>query len=76
MVNKLLTRIGERWLHEIKYDGHRLIAMIDGGGRLSLVSRNGYDRTEPWRALRPARRRAPRTQKSRSRDSHWCAIAP
>ena len=36
---------GEGWLYEIKHDGHRLIAIVDAGGRLSLVSRNGYDRT-------------------------------
>ena len=41
---------GEGWLHEIKHDGHRLIAIVDGGGRLSLVSRNGYDRTEAFGA--------------------------
>jgi ATP-dependent DNA ligase len=33
---------GDGWPHEIKYDGHRLVAIIDGRGRLSLVSRNGY----------------------------------
>ena len=41
---------GEGWLHEIKHDGHRLIAIVDGGGRLSLISRNGYDRTEAFSA--------------------------
>ena len=41
---------GEGWLHEIKHDGHRLIASVNGGGRLSLISRNGYDRTEAFGA--------------------------
>ena len=45
---------GDGWLHEIKYDGHRLLAIIDRGG-LRLLSRNGHDRTalfrEPFRAL-------------------------
>jgi bifunctional non-homologous end joining protein LigD len=40
---------GDGWLHEIKHDGHRLIAIIDRG-RLSLISRNGYDRTETFAA--------------------------
>ena len=31
-------------LHEVKYDGHRLLAIIAGGER-KLVTRNGYDRT-------------------------------
>ena len=46
---------GEGWLHEIKHDGHRLVAMLPGDGQLMLLSRNGYDRTrlfrEPFRRL-------------------------
>ena len=45
------------WLHEVKHDGHRLVAII-AGERVKLVSRNGYDRTaqfrEPFRALAAA----------------------
>ena len=41
---------GEGWLHEIKHDGHRLVAIIDDSGRLRLISRNGYDRTEAFGA--------------------------
>jgi bifunctional non-homologous end joining protein LigD len=41
---------GEGWLHEIKHDGHRLLAVIDNRGRLSLISRNGYDRTPLFEA--------------------------
>jgi bifunctional non-homologous end joining protein LigD len=48
---------GEGWLHEIKHDGHRLLASV-AGERLQLISRNGYDRTalfrEPFRALAEA----------------------
>src|SRR5437763_8321 len=48
---------GEGWLHEIKHDGHRLVAIV-AGERLQLVSRNGYDRTalfrEPFRSLAEA----------------------
>ena len=48
---------GGGWLHEIKHDGHRLVA-IAAGERLKLVSRNGYDRTElfrePFRGLAAA----------------------
>ena len=36
------------WLHEVKHDGHRLVA-IAAGERLKLVSRNGYDRTDQFR---------------------------
>ena len=48
---------GEGWLHEVKHDGHRLLAVV-AGGELRLVSRNGHDRTalfrEPFRALAAA----------------------
>jgi bifunctional non-homologous end joining protein LigD len=46
---------GDGWLHEIKHDGHRLVAIITGHGQLRLLSRNGHDRTplfcEPFRSL-------------------------
>jgi bifunctional non-homologous end joining protein LigD len=45
---------GEGWLHEVKHDGHRLLAIVSGDD-LKLVSRNGHDRThlfsEPFRGL-------------------------
>ncbi len=51
---------GENWIHELKYDGYRILCFIRGK-RISLVSRNGRDWTECFspvaRALRafPAR---------------------
>jgi bifunctional non-homologous end joining protein LigD len=39
---------GACWLHEIKHDGHRLLAIV-GGGELRLISRNGHDRTALFR---------------------------
>jgi bifunctional non-homologous end joining protein LigD len=46
---------GDAWLHEIKHDGHRLVAILPGDGQLMLLSRNGYDRTRlfrgPFRSL-------------------------
>jgi bifunctional non-homologous end joining protein LigD len=41
---------GLDWLHEIKHDGHRLLAVTDGCGSLTLRSRNGFDRTHLFRA--------------------------
>jgi bifunctional non-homologous end joining protein LigD len=40
---------GDGWLHEIKHDGHRLIAIVSGRGQLKLISRNGHDRTPLFR---------------------------
>lgn len=42
--------VGDGWLHEIKHDGHRLVAILNGRGALRLVSRNGFDRTGRFRA--------------------------
>jgi ATP dependent DNA ligase domain len=48
---------GKGWLHEVKHDGHRLLAIV-ADGAVRLVSRNGYDRSElfaqPFRALAAA----------------------
>ena len=40
---------GREWVHEIKHDGHRLIARRDGN-RVRLFTRRGYDwsRKHPW----------------------------
>src|SRR5437763_13421702 len=40
---------GDGWLHEIKHDGHRLMAIVPGRGQLKLISRNGFDRTPLFR---------------------------
>jgi bifunctional non-homologous end joining protein LigD len=40
---------GDGWAHEIKHDGHRLIAIVPGRGQLKLISRNGFDRTPLFR---------------------------
>jgi ATP-dependent DNA ligase len=40
---------GADWIHEIKYDGYRLIVHRDGA-RVRLLTRNGHDWTKryPW----------------------------
>jgi len=40
---------GSDWLHEIKYDGYRLIVHRDGD-RVRLITRGGYDWSKryPW----------------------------
>jgi hypothetical protein len=39
---------GEGWLHEVTYDGHRLVPII-ACGDLKLISRKGHDRTALFR---------------------------
>ena len=36
------------WLHDIKHHGHRLVAIVTPD-KLTLLSRNGHDRTEVFR---------------------------
>jgi bifunctional non-homologous end joining protein LigD len=40
--------LGPGWLHEIKYDGFRLMARRDGR-RVRLLTRRGYDWTQRFR---------------------------
>lgn len=44
---------GDGWLHELKFDGYRLLAMIHDG-RVRLVTRNGNDWTHRFRATEKA----------------------
>jgi bifunctional non-homologous end joining protein LigD len=41
---------GDEWLHEIKYDGYRLLAHIEGG-KVKLITRGGLDWTGKFPAL-------------------------
>jgi bifunctional non-homologous end joining protein LigD len=64
---------GDEWLHEIKYDGYRLVAYIDGG-RVRLVTRGGLDWTEKFPAL--ASRLAKLPIKSAILDGELVALRP
>lgn len=44
---------GDRWLHEVKYDGFRLGAEVHAG-RVRLYTRNGHDWTKHFRAVEAA----------------------
>ena len=44
---------GDDWLHELKYDGYRIQALIDSGGA-RLVTRNGKDWTQRYPAAADA----------------------
>src|SRR5260221_8684520 len=41
---------GEDWLHEVKFDGYRILARIEGR-RVKLISRNGLDWTPRFKAI-------------------------
>ncbi len=44
---------GTGWLHEIKYDGYRTLAVIAGDG-VTLLTRNGHDWTDRYGAIATA----------------------
>ena len=64
---------GDDWLHEIKYDGYRLVAYLDGG-KVRLVTRGGLDWTEKFPAL--AERLAKLPVKSAILDGELVALRP
>ena len=49
---------GDGWLHEIKFDGYRMLCRIDDG-KCRIVSRNGKDWTASFRAIADAVARLP-----------------
>jgi len=52
---------GDDWLHEIKFDGYRLGARVDGG-KVKLLTRAGNDWTASFREVRDAVADLPVTQ--------------
>jgi ATP-dependent DNA ligase len=44
---------GSEWLHEIKYDGYRMHARLDGG-KTQLLTRTGLDWTHKYPAIAAA----------------------
>jgi len=46
------------WIHEEKYDGYRILAYKEGS-RVTLVSRNGKDRTDTFSSVADAVRKLP-----------------
>jgi bifunctional non-homologous end joining protein LigD len=49
---------GDRWLHEIKYDGYRIGCLIDKKG-VRLISRNGHDWTHVFPSIADAAKKLP-----------------
>ena len=63
---------GPGWLHEIKHDGYRLIARLDGR-RARLFSRRGHDWTERFPRIRAALASCARDPR-RSTAKRWCVV--
>jgi bifunctional non-homologous end joining protein LigD len=51
---------GEKWLHEIKWDGYRLMLRIERG-RVTVLTRRGHDWTARFPTIAEAARRLPVT---------------
>jgi bifunctional non-homologous end joining protein LigD len=51
---------GEQWVHEIKWDGYRLMIRIDRG-RVTVLTRRGHDWTARFPTIAEAARRLPVT---------------
>jgi bifunctional non-homologous end joining protein LigD len=45
---------GDGWLHELKFDGYRILAHIEGARKVRLISRNGKDWTARFRVVADA----------------------
>ncbi len=52
---------GERWLHEIKFDGYRALARLETG-RVRLLTRRGNDWTKKFRSVADALKELPVNQ--------------
>jgi bifunctional non-homologous end joining protein LigD len=49
---------GERWVHEIKWDGYRLQIRV-GAGEVTILTRRGHDWTDRFPAIRDAAKKLP-----------------
>jgi bifunctional non-homologous end joining protein LigD len=64
---------GPDWLHEIKYDGYRMHARLEGG-RAQLLTRTGLDWSQRYRHTQSLLRALP--LKTAYLDGELCALSP
>jgi bifunctional non-homologous end joining protein LigD len=64
---------GPEWLHEIKYDGYRMHAWLDGGA-VRLLTRTGLDWTHKYKAIATAVASLPARQAYL--DGELCGVGP
>jgi ATP-dependent DNA ligase len=72
---KLVERApdGPDWLHEIKFDGYRMHARLDGG-RVQILTRRGNNWTEKYPAI--AKSIAARPVRNAYLDGELCGLLP
>jgi bifunctional non-homologous end joining protein LigD len=73
---KLVTEAseGERWAHELKFDGYRMHARIDRGRVQPITARPGLDWTSKYAATAEALKTLPATRAYL--DGELCAVRP
>ena len=64
---------GDQWLHEIKYDGYRMMARLDGGA-VKLLTRTGLDWTHKYPAI--AKAAAELDARQAYLDGELCGVGP
>ena len=64
---------GDGWLHEIKYDGYRMMARLEDGG-VKLLTRTGLDWTHKYSAI--ARAVAALGARQAYLDGELCGVGP
>jgi len=64
---------GDQWLHEIKYDGYRMMARIDRGA-VKLLTRTGLDWTHKYPAI--AKAVAALAARQAYLDGELCGVGP
>src|SRR5215831_18753702 len=67
---------GGAWLHEIKFDGYRTAARVEGG-RVRLLTRTGLDWTARFRPIATARvERMRKIERPHPRRGEWTKKRP
>src|SRR5215468_8248125 len=64
---------GDQWLHEIKYDGYRMMARLDRGA-VKLLTRTGLDWTHKYPAI--AKAVAALDTRQAYLDGELCGVGP
>src|SRR5271168_584814 len=64
---------GPDWLHEIKFDGYRMHARLDGG-RVQILTRRGNDWTDKYPAI--AKSNAGLPARNAYLDGELCGVSP